>query len=154
MLKKIFNKVDHFIQWTKKWHFFHVFFVPNAIFALLNLFISIFLYILDICFLSSTKTFIFSFNHLLLMWEMYTFLAIVFFILATFVQIVFLIISMIKHKNIQLQNQILLNNKKYNILYCIAFYCNVLYLCSLLFLIVFSFISIIIMMCVADKIMY
>ena len=154
MLKNVITKISDTIQWTKKWHFFHVLFVPSTIFAFLNLFISILLFILDVCSSNNIKTSIFSLNHLFLIWGIYTDFAIIFFILAVCVQILFSIINWIKYNNIQLQNQFLLRNKKYNFLYCTAFYCNVLYIISLLILIMILAISLIFASSVADKIMY
>lgn len=154
MLKNIITKFNNFIQWTKKWHFFHVLFVPNTIFVLFTLFISIFLYIWNICFSNNTKAFIFSHDHIFLIWANYTCLVIVFLILAICVQSIFSIINWMKYNTIQLQNQFLLNNRKYNFLYCTAFYCNILYILSLLILIIFMVISFIFMISIADKVMY
>ena len=114
MLKKIFNKVDRFIQWTKKWHFFHIIVGGNAIGCAI---IWILITLIEI---SNMKTF--SIGDFLFSLIFITPLFVSGFLLfiALPIAIVISLYNCIFKKNIEITNNFLLNNSKYNIIYYIS----------------------------------
>ena len=116
MFKKIFKRINDFIQWTKKWHFFHVFMLP-AIPMLLLFFLIIFIDrhsinadTFDTCFMLSLLCYIQSF------------------FIALIIQIFFFIFKAILRQNCKITNKFLLNNKIYNSIYTIMFIYTIVYL--------------------------
>ena len=122
MLKKIFNKVDHFIQWTKKWHFFHIVFVGPLTFLITYFFVLIPLIIIQNPPSQPITTDEFDIDIPILIFCA-GFIVIIFIILlffACFVQLVLFLISLINKKTCYVRNNFLLHNKFYNKYYEIS----------------------------------
>jgi hypothetical protein len=118
MIRKLINKLYNFIQWTKKWHFCHVLFVPATFATLLtsDCFILLCL-IYDL--LQQHKTT--SFEEIAAIHCFcYEITCICLFIPAVITQIFFITFNSIKSRKPFVTNNFLLNNKVYNTVYVIA----------------------------------
>ena len=131
MFKKIFKRINDFIQWTKKWHFFHVFIIPNTFTFMFICFVMPKCSLLLMDYYSNAEIVIIFFTICFLALITHA-------IIALCAQIFFLLSNWIKSHNINIKNKFLLNNKFYNILYIIGFIYNIL--CFLSF-ICFCFLS-------------
>ena len=125
MLKNLITRINNFIQWTKKWHFFHLLLVPNA-FACFLICLIMFKYVLLL------KEYYSSLEILIVFFVISYFATTILIIIALCIQAFLLIYNWIKFHNINIKNRFLLNNKLYNILYVIAFIYN--FLCFLSFI--------------------
>ena len=121
MIKRFLKKIDDLIQWTKKWHFFHVFIIPFYIVFFITLAI-IFIFLCDYLFIG-------KFNYGSMMsyiCALHTFSYLVFFILmlefwvALIAQTLFSFINWYLYRNISVRSKFLLNNKRYNNTYVIG----------------------------------
>ena len=133
MIKRFLKRINDLIQWTKKWHFFHVFMLSTT-----YMYIYFFLETHHIDLLNIPliiEQIVYYMNHIpdLLnvinnLIEFY-FLELLFGGMAEIVYIPFVIgiqllfwtINWFKHKNIQVQSKFLLKNKIYNCVYIAAF---------------------------------
>ena len=132
MLKNIITKINNFIQWTKKWHFFHVFIIPSYI----VLFITLTMIFIFICEYIYTGKFEYNFM-LQYIGVLHSVVFKLFSIympelwLALVVQILFSGINWYLYRNISVKSNFLLNNKRYNCIYVIiwiyAIICFILY---------------------------
>ena len=132
-IKKFFNKISQFIQWTKKWHFFHVL-MWLIIIILIILCVAIFITISNIPETNtiSNQSSCYNINPE----EELAFLAIIFFYMfagVTYISIpiafiISLIIFVVNKKLCTIQNKILLQNNLYNSIY-LFFY---IFLCFIL----------------------
>ena len=125
MLKNLITRINNFIQWTKKWHFFHLLLVPNE-FAFFLICLIMFKYVLLL------KEYYSSLEILIVFFVISYFATTILIIIALCIQAFLLIYNWIKFHNISIKNRFLLNNKLYNILYVIAFIYN--FLCFLSFI--------------------
>ena len=129
MIKRIFSKLYNIIQWTKKWHFFHVFLFFTV--TIWQVFIMSFL-------LSELITNNFKINNIInniLSMEaiiVYFFAApIVYFasfLAASLIQIIMSFICVFSHKGIKIKSEILQYNKEYNSIYSFSFIYSALFL--------------------------
>ena len=104
MLKNIFSKINNFIQWTKKWHFFHVFLISSSFVMLMFTIFSI----MDPDWIGELKFTYFFLSFLIFVFAI---------IIALIIQILFSIINFCVYKNIQIRNHFLSKNKIYNGIY-------------------------------------
>ena len=123
MIKKLFQKIYDFIQWTKKWHFCHVFLVGS--FATTTGF---FIFITILFAISFTPLFgnnisiaenIIAYINLYMLFWLFAFVCL--FLPSIFIQIFFAAFNFIKYKKIYITNNFLLNNKIYNLIYVFSF---------------------------------
>ncbi len=114
MLKNILSKINNFIQWTKKWHFFHAFLLISSLVMLTMTGISL-PYTGWIENLQLTYYFLSFFIYLFAI------------AIALIIQILFSIINLCIHKNIQIKNHFLLKNKIYNGIYYFMFLYTIAY---------------------------
>lgn len=122
MLKKIFNKIDNFIQWTKKWHFFHIVFVGPLTFLITYFFVLIPLIIIQNPPSQSITTDEFDIDIPILFFCA-GFIVIIFIILlffACFAQLISFLISLINKKTCYIKNNFLLHNKFYDKYYKVS----------------------------------
>lgn len=131
MLKNVIAKINNFIQWTKKWHFFHALLVPNT-FAFIIICLVMFK-----CG-SLLKEYYSSIEVIIVFFTMCYLAEITFIIIALCAQIFFLLFNWTKSHNTSIKNSFLLNNKTYSILYIIAFLYNILCLLSFICFILLS----------------
>ena len=121
-IKQLLSTINNFIQWTKKWHFFHLFIIPPFLLWLFCImlyslfFIILFLNRVDF----SVKEFLMN-DIVGSAICIQIFLYFAFFIIALISQIIFFIVNWIKYKKSGVRNQFMLKNKKYNGIYILAF---------------------------------
>ena len=108
MLKNILTKINNFIQWTKKWHFCHVFLLISSFIMFMFTIFSL----MAIDWIGELK-----FTYFFLPEFIYIFAIVI----ALIIQILFSLINFCIHKNIQIKNRFLLNNKTYNGIYYLMF---------------------------------
>ncbi len=120
MFKSFFNKITNFYNWTKKWHFFHVLFIPTSLFFLCNciLFLLVKYIIKDYS----------NYQILLITWICFFIIHLIFLLIAIILEVLFAVINWIKYKNIQIRTSFFIKNKIYNFVYLFAFLCNLSYL--------------------------
>ena len=119
MLKTCINKFINFIQWTKKFHFFHAFILPSFFIIHLGIIItSKPFYIYENITIINLKNFVIDYYLITLFTSLvvYYFL----FLFAITCQLIFSMINLIIFKNIFIRNNFLLNNKIYNGIYTIV----------------------------------
>ena len=118
ILRKFIEKFYSFIQWTKKWHFFHILVIIPGIFTLWAM--------IDACVLYITKTFgttdldtilgdLFG-APLVLGFSVY-----LMFFIAAAVELLIIIIRAIARKPFCVLSSFFSNNKIYNFIYCFFF---------------------------------
>ena len=118
VLKNILSKINNFIQWTKKWHFCHLLFVPAMFLTLLTGDCFIFLCLIyDLLTLHKTI----SFEEVAVIHNFcYEITCICLFVPVVIMQLFFVIFNSIKSRKLFVTNSFLLYNKIYNIIYVIA----------------------------------
>ena len=125
MFKLIFTKLNNFIQWTKKWHFFH-FFVSGA--ALLTLFFAVVLVMFIITYLNDPYSIRINAKNscngdvsALIAFSEYAFATLCTGIIGIFINVFCILKHLIYRKNCCITSKLLLCNKYYNIYYIIFF---------------------------------
>ncbi len=124
MLRKCIKKIDSIVQWTKKWHFFHVLFIgPSVILALILIDASC----RDYSTSSSVScpncvdpTTIYPDTADLIITAIFfiiVFSAHICLIVAPFIEVLVVVIKAIRRKKLCVEWVFLLNNKFYNIFY-------------------------------------
>ena len=126
MIKKFFNKIYNFIQWTKKWHFFH-FFINGTTLIILFLVTAFFLFIYTyinnptiIC-INSNRRNNADDNFILFIFFEHAFATFCTGIIGLFVEIIFLLRKLLINKKCCITSKFLLCNKFYNIYYILSF---------------------------------
>ncbi len=129
MFKNIFQKIIGIIQWTKKWHFFHLILVPPFVISCL-----IDLYPILSFFNSTNEDWIY-----LPFWNYFVYVTLfcIMFSINLFIYAIVLIYIFIRKKTIYISNDFLLYNKFYNFVYILS----LLQLFWNLFLFLFFYIS-------------
>lgn len=120
-MRKFIEKYYSFIQWTKKWHFFHVFFL------LLNIFVPEFIKYVFFTIIDA--------NREEYWWGLvYTFILHIFlaFLISICFELFIVIIKIFARKKFYVQSKFLLNNQLYNIIYQFIFLVFVLAILELL----------------------
>lgn len=113
MLKRFFSKINDFIQWTKKWHVFHVFILLSSLVLII---MDVEIYIETHC-IHQYGDYGANFLFHVFSYFIYGFAIIA----ALVIQIIFFIINWMFHKSLPIRNRFLLYNKIYNGLYCFMF---------------------------------
>ncbi len=108
MFKNILSKINNFIQWTKKWHFFHAFLILSSFIMLMCTIISL----MDPDWIGGLRL-----TYYFLSFFIYLFAIAI----ALVIQILFSLINFCIHKNIQIKKHFLLKNKIYNGIYYFLF---------------------------------
>ena len=106
MIKDFFHKINNFIQWTKKWHFFHFIAIGNILLFSLIVFITILSLETD-----PTED---IFLNIISLPIMYISLLLY---LALPIAIIIMYFNLKKGRKITIYNKFLLNNEIYNITY-------------------------------------
>ena len=139
MLRQLIKKLNNFIQWTKKWHFFHILFVGNFLFIAIYFLFLIFIALLDCIFNNNITAYLSIESLSFILFSIILCLAITPYttIIATILEIFIIITKKIQKKTIQITNSFLIDNPKYNILYTVSFiYCFPLFLFVMCFYII------------------
>ena len=139
-MRKFIKKINNWIQWTKQWHFFHIFFVGSFLVYNWIPFLIMYIYFLGYVYELITnditeEPFEWVFYiHDTLNWYLYTHLYAVLF--ALFVTGLIFIKKWKNKQQIKVQSSFLLNNKFYEMIYVnsvFAFlFCFGLYVCYLI----------------------
>jgi len=120
-IKKLLAVINNFIQWTKKWHFFHVFIIPPFLFSFTCIILYFIFFIILIVNQIHFSIYEFLMNDIVGVFIcLEIFLYFIFLIIAIALQILFIIINLTKHQNINIKNEFILKNKKYNGIYILA----------------------------------
>ncbi len=122
MFRKFIEKINNFIQWTKKWHFCHVLFVGTFLLVVPYIFLFLKNLISEIIILIQMPNCIFESFDYIPFWIFYfvgTLIVIAF--LALIIQVFTIIKRAFARKSIFVQSSFLLHNQYYNRFYTISF---------------------------------
>ena len=126
MLRKLIKKINDIIQWTKKWHFFHVLHVGTFLLtAICDLFIA-FVFV-TYCILNHHVKNIFrieSLEFVLLCIIICLLISPFTALIATIVEIFVIIKKKIQHKVLSVESPFFIKSKRYNTLYILSFLFN------------------------------
>ncbi len=128
MIRKYINKLYIFIQWTKKWHFCHVFFIINFLFMVLCSFVVIFIAFIN-GIINNQLTELFSIKAILLLYWfnciICLFITIYTLPISLIIEIIISCKNKIQHKSKYITSSYLTKNSTYDILYVMAFILNI-----------------------------
>ncbi len=127
MFRRFIENINKFIQWTKKWHFFHVLFVaifacffPLFVLFFISVFIDIFSILVEKKSISSIiEGYLLPFGGGIMFFVL---LMIIFSLLGLIVEIFVTIKRAFARKSISVESSFLLENKYYNYIYHFAFW--------------------------------
>lgn len=117
MLKNFFKKINNVIQWSKKYHFFHILAIPSF-FYVANIFW--FINLLYFAFIIDEKFYGTDYSQGMLGLLMFLMLTIILQMVFIIIALISQIIIFIKHRKrgfIQISSSILLEDKVYNLFY-------------------------------------
>lgn len=123
MVKQILDKLNNFIQWTKKWHICHLFLNTFWVFFILGIFCALAEEDIQKHFLNIIQDYMIL-ESIVLYYMLFWCLPIV---------LLISILEYVKGKKIYVKNNFFLNNKAYNMLYTISFILIILCLCNVIF---------------------
>ena len=128
MIRTFVEKLNELIQWSKKWHFFHMFFMGTMLLAIL-----VYVYLIFHCFSYGKIEYFW-----LILFSLFHFTCNFFYsgLMILFPVILILFIRKVCKKDLCVSGGFLLNNKRYNLLYDISFY-HVLLFAPMLFILLF-----------------
>ena len=126
-IKNTLIKINNFILWTKKWHFFHILLNSSSLIMLISTIFAL---------IASDTIGEIKFIYCLLAFFIYVPSIIV----AVLIQIIFCTVNLVIHKKGSIKNKFLLENKKYNYVYYSMFIYTIISFIAL-FLITFSLIT-------------
>jgi len=120
MLKKIFNILNNMIQWSKKYHFFHILAILNFFFVA-----HLFWFLTLLCLIAMIPIKCVSniFGEGVLGFLLFIFILIILQFILLFISLIIQIVICIKNRKkgtIQISSPFLLNNKFYNFCYIYA----------------------------------
>lgn len=124
MFRKLIEKINNFIQWTKKWHFCHILFVGNFVLtAICDLFI-IFVFA-TFCILNHQNFFRIESLEFVLFCIIICLLILPFtIVIGIIVEIYVIIKKKILHEKLYVESSFFRESKKYNTLYILSFLFN------------------------------
>ena len=134
-MRKFIEKINNMIQWTKKFHFFHIWLIPGFLFALFPLLLLILTFLTLIFEPSIFDEMGRACGIAFFMFMFYIAIAyFVTFLLGLVYQIIlYLSARFFRKDNVHVQSKFLLNNKFYNFIYISSILFNFIFTLYLLF---------------------